>query len=430
MRSEFAAAGACLMLGFWSGIAAVGPASAVPVFSNDNGQQLDVGFQVQLWNVATFGATDADGHAVDDRNDTFIRRGRFGIKGRLRPDIKFQFTWAYDNIGKNSLTGSPGTPQSPEDREFYLWDGFATVALRPELASLTVGYFRPQVGRESITTAFNVNSFVKGLGNSYPRAHLVGRGSGRETGANIGGLAAIGGVTWNYNVGVFDPNHAKIIGADNGGTRWAPLWTWRLAANIGDPEMKEYDLAYQVNSFGKRKGITLAVDGAYQGATNEAWTWRTRPDSARVYAGGFEGNRVIGCDVMANYGPLNLNGEYHALHRTFSAEFVASVLDVRADAYTDEVWHVRAGYNFTLPGDRFLEPAVMYTRFDGDPDSAVNARGMECVLDVGLNYYLDKNRAKVLLHYAAQDGRPKSGYAPTGKQTRGDFLGMGLQLQF
>lgn len=406
-------------------IGSVSPASAVLVLSNDKGQELDVGFQVQLWNVTTFDAADAAGVVVDNRNDTLIRRGRFGIKGRVRPDIKYQFTWAYDNVGKNSLTGSPGTPQSPEDKEYYLWDGFATIVLHPELAHLTVGYFRPQVGRESITSAFNVNTMIKGLGNSYLRTHLVGRGSGRETGLNLGGLKRLGQVTWNYNLGLFDPNHVKIIGADNGGVRWAPLWAWRLAANVGDPEMREYDLSYQVNSFGKRKGLTLAVNGTHQGTTNELLA---KADSS--YVGGFASNRVIGCDLLANYGPLNVNAEYHALHRTFSATFVAAATDLDAGAYTDEVWHVRAGCNFALPEGRFIEPVVMYTRFDGDEDSAVNSRGMECVLEFGLNYYLDRNRTKVILHYGSQDGRPKSGYAPAGKQTKGDFLGLGLQLQF
>ncbi len=401
-------------------------AAGVVVFENaQRGQELDVYFQIQMWNVATFGAQDRSGRAADDRVDLYIRRGRYGIKGSARRDIRFQFTFAYDNVGKNSLTAATGTPQPVDDREYYLWDGYALIALEQSWANLTAGYFRPQFGRESITSAFNVNSFTKALSNTYPRTHVVGRSNARETGLNLGGLGRLAdGVTLNYNLGWFDTNHPRTIGTDNGGLRWSPLWAGRLALSLGDPEMDHYDLGYIVNGFNLRRGMTLAVNGTTQGRTNE------RVDGEGRYAGGFAHNRAWGADLLANWGSLNLSAEYVRLTRGFSDAFVREHGAVRAAEFTDTVWFVRAGWNFPLRGGRVLEPVAMYSAFDGDQDSVFWARGQDRVLDIGLNWYLDRNRAKVILHWVQQEGRPRSAYAAADGEARGDFLGMGLQLQF
>jgi len=46
---------------------------------------------------------------------------------------------------------------------------------------------------------------------------------------------------------------------------------------------------------------------------------------------------------------------------------------VKASAanFTDRVYHIRGGYDIPLPKDQFLEPALMYTEFDGDAKSTV-----------------------------------------------------------
>jgi hypothetical protein len=408
----------------------VGTAGAVTIELPDD-RQLDLFFMVQFWNATTLEATDSAGQELTTRSDLYIRRGRFGIKGLFRPDVSYCFNFAYDNIGKDPATGATGGPQASANREFYLWDGFVTVALDPTWAHLTVGYFRPQVGRESITSSFNVNSFTKTLCNSYPRLHIVGRGTGRETGLNLGGLYHADGWGLNYNLGAFDTNHAAIVGRAGTDSHWSPLLTGRLALTLGDAERNRYGLGYAANYFGQRRGITVAVNGTYQGMTNE-----TIADS--VYGGGFKRNHLWSVDVLANDGPLNFSYEYHWLDRGFSDEFTSRLLletvlgqssETRCSSYTDQVQHFRIGYNFALRCGRVIEPAIMYTRFEGDSDSAVFPAGEHELLSVGLNWYLDRNRWKINLHYAWQDGAPVSAYAK-GKEAKGNYLGLGMQLVY
>ncbi len=386
------------------------------------GRDMDIFFMVQFWDVTTFGAKGDAGQDIDDRNDLFIRRGRFGVKGHFRHDIRYNFNFAYDGVGLDLFTASTGTPQEIRNQAFFLWDAFVTLALNRQWANLTVGYFRPQVGRESITTAFAVNSFVKALPNIYPRLHIVGRGPGRETGLELGGLHRWEGGSLNYNVGAFDTNHRRIVGTAGGGSNWAPLWVARVAVSLGDPEMPEYGLGYRVNYFGARHGVTLAVNGTTQGRTNQ-----TAVDS--MYAGGFDSNSMLGCDLLVNYGGLNLGAEYDLMYRRFCERFPPTTTDLTGSEYTDRVWFVRAGYNFPLRTGQIIEPVVLFSRFEGDETSAFFPNGVHEVLDVGVNWYLDENRLKVNLHYIAQSGSPVSFYS-SGHDALGDYLGIGLQLVF
>jgi hypothetical protein len=111
---------------------------------------------------------------------------------------------------------------------------------------------------------------------------------------------------------------------------------------------------------------------------------------------------------------------------------------VKASAvnFTDRVYHIRAGYDIPLPKDQFLEPALMYTEFDGDAASTLYPNGVDHILDAGLNWYLNKNNFKIAVHYIKQGGRPKSNYqsaAPdaNGNVTmRGDMAAINFQVQF
>jgi len=391
------------------------------------GRDMEVFFMIQLWDATTFGANNAEGEKLDTRSDLYIRRGRFGIRGRVRSDVGYFFNFAYDNIGKGEKTAATGIAQATDNRAFYLWDAFCTLALDPTWANLTAGYFRPQVGRESITTAFKVDSFIKSPCNSYPREHIVGRGPGRETGINLGGLHLGSGWSLNYNFGLFDTNHEKIAGDETGGTNWAPLKAGRIALSLGEPEMRRYRLGYRTNYFGRRSGVTVAVNVTCQRRTNQ-----TVADTTGEYVGGFRCNRLFGLDLLANLGRLNLDAEYDVLTRRFDADFVAVCEEVTGREYTDRVWHMRAGFDIPLPRDWYLEPVVMYARFEGDRHSPVWPGGVDEILDIGLNWFLDEHRWKVNLHYVSQCGRAVSKYSPDsdGKQAKGDFLGLGMQVVF
>ncbi len=376
-------------------------ADAAPRFNFEDNKYLEIFQMIQVWNAYTIDAKDSNGEPVDDRLDTFIRRGRIGVKGHIREDLNFKVWFAYDQLGKDRNTGTIGSPQDQSNKSFYIWDAMFTWKANPIWANATLGYFRPQVGRESITTAFAVNSFMKSLTNSYLREHIVGRSPGRETGWNIGGLYNAEGWGVNYNIGMFDTNHEKIAGTDKGGKKWAPLYALRAAFTYGAPEMKSYGIGYNINYWGKRNGTTAAINYTYQGETDV-----------------FDKNSMLGFDILSNYGDFNFNAEYDLLSRD----------KVNNTHYTDRVWHIRAGYNIHLANGQIIEPVVMYSGFEGDGDSTYYSKGEDRVTDIGVNWYINKKKLKLNLHYTISDGDAESKYKDTTGKERGDFIGLGIQF--
>jgi len=369
-----------------------GTAGAGVEFELADGHTLEIFQQFQLQGVYTFSSQrDAAGETVEDRFDLYLRRARLGLKGRVREVLSYRIVFAYDNVGRDRYTATPGTPQDQDSTEFRIWDAFFTWHAHPEWANVTAGHFRPQVGRESITSGFAVDSFTKALANSYVRKHLVGRSSGRETGVNVGGLAQCGRIGLNYNLGAFDTNHEDIVGTPQGGTDWAPLFTGRVAVTLGDPEMDRYRIGYRTNYFGKRNGTTLAVNASHQGRTDL-----------------FEMNRLVGFDALSNYGNVNISAEYDLLSR-----------DTGTLRYTDRVYHVRVGYNIHLASGQVIEPACMYSEFNGDGDSVKWPDQRQESTNLGVNWYLDAN-LELTLFYVWQDD----------EKDTGDFIGLGCQFDW
>jgi len=187
-------------------------------------------------------------------------------------------------------------------------------------------------------------------------------------------------------------------------------------------------MGYKVNYFGKRNGITFAFNYAYQGRGKDttpyplaSGNWVTLGQlTGNVPKVQFKNNQLLGFDILANYKDLTFNFEYDELKRTHD--------DSRLD-YKDKVWHVRAGYNFTLPNKTILEPAITYSEWKGDTNS-LNGDGKFKVTDVGLNWYIKQNNIKLNLHYVKQSGDKKSAYTTNGTDKAGDYIGVGLQLIF
>ena len=78
----------------------------------------------------------------------------------------------------------------------------------------------------------------------------------------------------------------------------------------------------------------------------------------------------------------------------------------------------------------------MYTEFDGSSASTLYPSGIDHILDMGLNWYINKNNFKIAAHYIKQGGSPKSNYqsaAPDAKgnvTVRGDMAAVNFQVQF
>ncbi|MBN2894499.1 MAG: hypothetical protein JXK05_01220 [Campylobacterales bacterium] len=375
-------------------------AVAGPKFEyNDGKSSLELFQMVQFWGMT---AVDDDNDDIADPNDLYVRRGRFGARGAINPDVSYTVWFAYDMIGKDGNDFMIGSPQdnTNSNKDVYIWDAMVTYKMNKEFANVTLGYFRPQVGKESITSGFHTTSYEKGLSNFFVRTHLVGRGPGREMGVNVGGLTL--GNKLNYNFGLFNPNHTGITGATmKTGTNQtgtvkenAFMFAGRVAYSIGDAEMDKYKISYTTNYFGKRNGVTLAVEGAMQGETDK-----------------FESNTYYGFDVLANFGQFNASYEHNFLSRTYTDEQKA-VEGFKFQDSDDVVMTAHASYNFPIAeGKQFIEPAVMWTRSDLDEGSyfglasgySNGTKGNVTIYSAGVNWYKDKMKEKYGIHFANFD---------------------------
>lgn len=280
---------------------------------------------------------------------------------------------------------------------------------------MTAGYLRPQISRESLTAAFNVNSFEKAISQNYVRQAVIGRGFGRGTGVNLGGLYKGKGWGARYNIGLFNrvttgdtvtTSPAATVGKSQGASA-SPVFVARSEFYLGDPEMEKYGLSLPHNFFGKRRGVTVAVNASHQERTP-------------IYAG----SRTLGADILANWGGF-----------TFDTEaFLISYQSTTASGFaTAQTGHVRLGYSIALANQTYLEPSLMASGYFGGDKSEFTGRDVQ--YDAGVNWYLDENRYKFYLHYVHQEASGSNlGFRPN-TSTRpgydyGDYAGLGLTLQF
>lgn len=328
----------------------------------------------QVWNVLTLKTAGSDASA---RLDTHLRRARLGFGGQLNSKALFYVGFTYDGIGKDSLSASAGAPNPNDNLTFSIRDAFFTYKFSP-LANLTIGYFRPRAGKESIyTSAFNISQ-EKGQPSFHPRIHMVGRGIGRETGINLGGFKKGNRHSFLYDIGFFDPNHPSIRGA---GQIWSPLLTARAVWMIGDPELETYAMVYSQSGFLERKGLSIGANATYQRKTDL-----------------FRNNLVYGIDAQLNYGPLDLLGEYLWLYRETPSNGVLSKT-------TDHSYVLKGAWNFALPKAEILQFSLMYTATTPDGQYAATARNPLTKASLhrewagGVNWLIKRNRLKLGLHY-------------------------------
>ena len=390
---------------------------------------------LQLWSTYTQGQQvwreDLGRYeGVDDRLDLQLRRARLGFRGEPYRNLSYTLLLFYDLIGRDLLSGVAGGTNGPTP-QFGVWDAFLQwrVCSGSEALYLTAGYFRPQLGRESITSAWSVNSFEKATIQTYLRHHLVGTGPGRATGINLGGLLRkppqLG---LSYNLGLFLPQYTDGT-AQTAGVNFAPLWVGRAVLHLGDPEQTRYRIGYEINYFGQRQGLSLGVGGSWQGETD----W-------------FASSKTLSFDLLANYGPFNLDGEVVLMEREGRRELPGGVL--RSFTYRYGTAHLRGGINVPV-GRYLLEPSFMVAAFRGADDpmgqsdaAAIGASaGAETTYDLGLNWYLDGKRLKLALHHTWSKG--EAGAADPGNMVnaffsqpgvgaiqRGHWWGLGLSLIF
>ncbi len=265
-----------------------------------------------------------------------------------------------------------------------------------------------------------VSSFEKSMSQFYIRRHLVGSGQGRAMGVNAGGLVEMGrSVSLLYNVGAFNPQTTgfwnQAARANTAGLQPSWVYAARAVLQLGQSEINRYALAYTVNYFNERRGLSLGANASHQGRTDL-----------------FAASTAYGVDFLLNYAGLNFDGEYLHMQRRNAAD----------EAYATQTGHLRVGYNLILRGKYFLEPTAMVMRFDGatDPEGQLRAAsvaflsGTDRTYDVGVNWYLDHNFLKVTLHYTWRRGELGNnqlfGQEDIGLIQRGDWAGLGFSAIF
>lgn len=368
---------------------------------------------IQNWATFTFNEradlTQNDSLSkVDNRANFFFRRARLGFKGEPHPRLKYALLLFYDNLGKDEFSGVRGNANN--EANFGIWDAFIQWNITPahDLLHLTAGYFRPQISRENLTSAWEVNSFEKAISQSYVRRQLVERNHGRATGLNLGGLWLKKRFGLYYNLGVFSTTNQStdpLTQGNSSGVRWSPLWAGRIAVSLGQSEMQKYSIAHEINYYGKRRGISLGLYASSQGTTDL-----------------FDQAQILGADVLFNYNRFNFDAELNLLHRAKDQTAVNALTG-----------HVRGGINLFFERV-LLEPSVMYSFFKAQNTESLMPNffdGEESIWDIGINWYIQRTRLKLNLHYVWQQGQGQNNLYTREKGRRvakGNYLGLGFQF--
>lgn len=352
---------------------------------------------IQYWNVLSLRYTNSDS---DPRLDPHIRRGRLGISGRLNEQWLFNASFAYDGVGKDPLTTSAGIPNAEDNQTFFPRDILFTYRHHP-LLNITAGYFRPRVGKESIySSSFNISQ-EKGFPSYQPRFHITGRGIGRETGMNIGGLVTKSKFSLLYDVGLFDPNHPSIRG---NGVIWSPLLAGRTVIMLGDREMTEYLTTYFQSGYGQRKGISVGGSWAYQSRTDL-----------------FRNNGLLAAEMQLNWGSLDVVTEYMWMFRE-THEFGAYNRTI------DNCFVAKASYSWIIKNKTILQLCAMYTGESPDIQFTSGRNNFTGAIyqrqwASGLNWLINRDKLKLGLHISG-------GTRTTLDNEKGQYLYLNPSVQF
>ena len=419
-----------LILTFLFSIISLHAQNDVPSFFEKKDIKIKPVVALQLWSTYTFGTEIYNKEtqeyvAVNNRFNTQLRRSRLGFKGQIYKNLKFNLTTAIDLVGKDNLAGTEGSGNNGSSPQLRLWNAYIQWQMKQgnENFNLTAGYIPPQIGRESITSAFRVTSMEKSWSQNYLRRHLVGTGPGRATGVNIGGLflKTQKGYRFKYDLGVFNPTHTAYSGS-SAGKQASPLFLAKFVTYFGEPESKKYTTSHKINYFGQRDGLSVSLSVATQGETDL-----------------FNANYAAGADFLWNKGNFNLDGEWTLMWREGIDSITGELL--RSEANTG---YLRMSYNFSLKEKYIMEPVLMFMQYRGakTKEEQVKAQSLNCLsgleqkTSIGLNFYLSPD-FKLSLNYtfreadagANAEGTVVNNYyyqKEVGAIKRGDWVGVGL----
>ena len=380
----------CLTITSQAKIKASSPENATSPFLEVNKAKMFSPYiALESWGTYSIGEEKND-EEYADRADASFRRLRFGASGAPYARLKYSFQFQIDRLGEDPYASTKGSCTG-----LNVWNAYITAKLlkNSELINLEAGYFWAAISREYMTCPWAVGSFDKARACWYMRNFVTGTGNGIESGIALGGLKNFENFGINYRIGTYEP------GAYKSSKYASRLYTGRLMLSLGDPEQKSYKYMLSGNQWRKRKGITLGLGGSTQ--ANGALTDSTYFDQSSAYGG----------DILINYGGLRIDAEYFLMRRT--AEQLAD--------YDGTQWHIRVGYSFLLAG-KYIEPVIAYDKYEGEGAKAqYKYIGDDKTFDLGVNWYINKDKLKLALHYVIQDG--------SISPNTGDYLGIACQFK-
>ena len=378
---------------------------------------------LQSWATYTMGMEVLDAEsgtyrAVDNRLNFQLRRTRLALTGQPYTRLRFSFVTALDQLGSDALAATQAGTTNGLAVNFRVWNAWMQYQVKPQSDGLYLlgGYFVPPVGRETTTPALRSTSFEKAGSQFYLRRHLLNSGPGRGYGVLLAGQqhAASGKFHLTYEAALTNPAFTGFDG-NSAGEAYSPLVSGRFSVHLGDPEAVTYTINRKVNYFGKRSGLTVAVAGGRQGASEL-----------------FGRNGVYGLEWLANHRGWQLDGEWLRLFRASGGS-----------AYRARTGYLRLGRNIRLPREWILEPVAMLWWFDGpeggprlaQANSLNTFTGRDRGVDVGVNWYLNPD-CRLSIFYANRQGTGVADGDATTRNTyfqqagiggirRGSYLGLG-----
>jgi hypothetical protein len=324
-----------------------------------------------------------------NRTDASFRRLRFGAKGSPYSWLSYEFEFNLDRLGEDPYASTKGSYGGLD-----VWKAYITVKLtKDELLNLHAGYYWAAIARDFNTSPWAVSSFDKTRSDWYLRNFMTGKGNGIESGIGFGGLKNYDGFGFSYRVGAYSP------AAFNSKEHANPLLTGRFMLSFGDPEQKTYKYTLGGNHWNKRNGVTIGFGGSTMG--------KAELSDGTIY----NNSKAYGSDILASLGGFKIEGEYYKMKREATGY----------DDYEGTEWYVRCGYNIPVKGT-FVEPTFTYDSYKGEGEKILYKYiGDDKSFDIGVNWYLNKDKLKLAFHYVNQKGSTSSNI--------GDYLGMALQVK-
>lgn len=346
---------------------------------------------VALETWATYSSGEKNGEGLcDERTDVYFRRFRFGATGQPYPFLKYSFVLHSDRVGEDIFASTKGSYKG-----VGLLYAYTTLKLlkNSDALNLHLGHFWAGVSRDFITSSWSVSGLDRFYSTYYQRYFIAGTGNGITSGVALGGVQNFDNMGISYRVGVYEPD--AYLSAEHS----SRLYTGRAMWTIGDPEQTNYKYLLSGNQWCNRRGVTLGVGAS------------TQQDGVVSDSLLFDHSSSYGADVLFNYDGLAVQCEYYMMQRC-ATDY---------NTFEGSMFNIRMSYNIKVKST-FVEPIISYDTYQGTGDKALfRLVGDDSTVDLGVNWYLNKDKLKLALHYVMQEGSAACNI--------GDYLGAVFQFK-